>query len=91
MACGTPVVTSNVSCLPEIAGDAALLVDPTDVNCVAKAMYRLHDDEPLRQQLIQRGLARAKQFTWERCAHQTLTAYHQMAAIGGDSHPTPKR
>ncbi len=79
MACGTPVITSRLSCLPEIAGDAALLVDPTDVNQIADAMRRLHDDEALRRTLIDRGLARAKQFTWERCAQQTLGAYRRVA------------
>ncbi len=64
MACGTPVVTSNVSSLPEIAGDAALLVDPTSVDDIAEGIRRAVMDEPLRQHLIARGLVRARQFSW---------------------------
>lgn len=81
MACGTPVVTSRVSCLPEITGDAALLVDPTDVGEIAEAICRVHGDESLRRTLIQRGIERASQFTWERCAEQTLDVYRRMAAL----------
>ena len=72
MACGTPVLTSSTSSLPEIAGDAALLVDPTDTAALATALARLADDTALRADLQQRGLARAARFTWERCAQETL-------------------
>jgi len=64
MACGTPVVTSNTTALPEVAGDAALLVDPTSVEQIASAMRRIVSDTPLRQQLHEKGLARAAQFSW---------------------------
>ncbi len=72
MAAGTPVVCSHASALPEVAGDAALLVDPYDVEALAEAMRRLLEDEALRAELIERGLERAKLFSWERCAQETL-------------------
>jgi alpha-1,3-rhamnosyl/mannosyltransferase len=75
MACGTPVVTSDVSSLPETVGDAALLIDPLDVDGLAGAIRRLWDDEALRRDLRARGLARAREFSWERTARLTLEAY----------------
>jgi glycosyltransferase involved in cell wall biosynthesis len=75
LACGTPVVCSNRSSLPEVVGDAALLVDPTDVAALAGALERLLDDEPLRRDLRARGLARAARFTWSRTAAETLQVY----------------
>lgn len=74
MACGAPVITSTISSLPEVAGDAALLVDPLDPHAIAAAIMRVHDDAALRADLRQRGLARARQFTWEACARRTLEA-----------------
>ena len=64
MARGVPVLTSNLSAMPEVAGDAALLVDPTDVHSIADGLCRLATDSDLRDALIQAGLARAKEFTW---------------------------
>jgi glycosyltransferase involved in cell wall biosynthesis len=78
MACGTPVVTSNASSLPEVVGDAALLVDPYDVDAIASAMLRLLEDPDLAQDLRQKGLTRARQFTWERTARETLAVYHEV-------------
>jgi glycosyltransferase involved in cell wall biosynthesis len=78
MACGTPVVTSTVSSLPEVAGDAALLVDPYDVPALAEALCRLLDDSALRQTLTARGTRQAASFTWERAAAQLLAIYRQM-------------
>jgi alpha-1,3-rhamnosyl/mannosyltransferase len=77
MACGVPVLASNVSSLPEVVGDAGLLVDPSDVDAIAQGMVRLWDDEALRRDLSARGLRRAAGFSWERTARQTLTAYRQ--------------
>ncbi|MBZ0279837.1 MAG: glycosyltransferase family 4 protein [Anaerolineae bacterium] len=74
MYAGTPVITSSTSSLPELVGDAGLLVDPLDVDSIAYAMSQLSDDVSLRQQLIERGHIQAAQFTWERAAQQTLTA-----------------
>jgi glycosyltransferase involved in cell wall biosynthesis len=75
MACGTPVVTSNVSSLPEVAGDAALLVDPYNVGEIAEAMRRVLQGPTLAEELRAKGLERAKQFTWEQTARQTLSVY----------------
>jgi glycosyltransferase involved in cell wall biosynthesis len=74
MACGTPVVCSNVSSLPEVAGDAAVPVDPLDVKELAAAMERVLGDEELRAGLIKRGFEQAKRFSWEKCARETLHA-----------------
>jgi len=75
MACGTPVLTSNVSSLPEVAGDAALLVPPTDVDAIADGLTRLLGDAALRADLAARGLRRVAAFSWERCAQETLAVY----------------
>ncbi len=75
MACGTPVVVSNVSSLPEVVGDAALLVDPTDVEAWTIALQRLLTDDVLWQELHRKGLRRARQFSWERAARETLAVY----------------
>ncbi|MBX3065774.1 MAG: glycosyltransferase family 4 protein [Anaerolineae bacterium] len=72
MRCGSPVLCSNTSSLPELAGDAAILVDPLDVNAIADGMHRLVSDESLRRTLIQRGNEQVKKFTWQRAAIQTL-------------------
>ena len=64
-ACGTPVLTSNVTSLPEIAGDAACLVDPASDDAIAAGLARLHADEGLRATLVARGLARAPQYSWD--------------------------
>lgn len=79
MVCGAPVVASNVSSLPEVVGDAGLLVDPTDEAALANALARVADDADLRTELRARGLARAKLFSWERCARETLAAMRQAA------------
>jgi glycosyltransferase involved in cell wall biosynthesis len=79
---GVPVVTSNNSALPEIAGDAALLVDPTDVDAIADAMLRLSQDEALRQRLIEAGYANVKRFSWEKAARETLAVLLEAAKEG---------
>ena len=80
MACGTPVVTSNVSSLPEIAGDAALLVDPYDPLSIADGITRAVTDESVRQELSRRGLARARQFSWEQSVAATHRIYMEVLA-----------
>ena len=70
MACGTPVVCSEASSLPEVAGDAALLVDPLDVDSWAAAMREALSDEELRRTLVARGLAQARRFSWEQAARE---------------------
>jgi glycosyltransferase involved in cell wall biosynthesis len=79
MACGTPVLTSDVSSLPEVAGDAALLVPPTDVEAIADGLTRLLGDAALRSDLAARGLRRVAAFSWERCARETLAVYTKVA------------
>jgi glycosyltransferase involved in cell wall biosynthesis len=71
MACGTPVLTSDVSALPEVAGGAALLVDPRDVGSIRDGIARLLTDEPLRRRLKEAGVERASRFSWERTARLT--------------------
>lgn len=77
MACGTPTIVSNVSSLPEVVGDAGLLVPPDDVEGWTEAMYRLLEDGALRQVLSEKGLRRAAQFSWEKAAQQHLEVYHR--------------
>jgi glycosyltransferase involved in cell wall biosynthesis len=77
MACGTPVITSDLSSLPEIVGSAALLVNPYDEGEIANAIVRLLTDTALRRRLAIDGAARAKTFTWESTADKTLALYHQ--------------
>ncbi len=78
MACGVPVVTSNVSSLPEVAGDAAILINPYSVDELADGIWRILSDEELRTQCIKKGIERAKSFTWERCAKNTLDAFNEV-------------
>ena len=78
MACGTPVVCSNVASLPEVVGDAALTVAPDDTEGLAAAIARVLDDPALADDLRRRGLERARQFTWERCARETLAVYQEL-------------
>jgi glycosyltransferase involved in cell wall biosynthesis len=79
MACGAPVITSGVSSLPEVAGDAAILVDPRDCRAVAGALRMVLGDEELREDLSQRGRQRSQLFTWERTAGKTLDVYRAAA------------
>jgi glycosyltransferase involved in cell wall biosynthesis len=78
MACGIPVVTSNTSSLPEVAGDAALLVDPYSVDEIAAAMRRVLCDPDVAAELCAKGLQRAKQFSWERTARETIAVYEKV-------------
>ncbi|NJK78802.1 MAG: glycosyltransferase family 4 protein [Chloroflexaceae bacterium] len=77
MACGTPIITSNVSSLPEVVGDAALLVDPYNLAALTAAMQQVLDDAALAQRLRERGLARARLFTWGQAARTVLESYEQ--------------
>jgi glycosyltransferase involved in cell wall biosynthesis len=81
MACGTPVVTSNVSSLPEVAGDAALLVDPYDADAIADGIRRAVTDESLRADLIARGLARARTFSWSQSVAKIHRIYMEVLAL----------
>jgi glycosyltransferase involved in cell wall biosynthesis len=80
MACGTPVVTSNTSSLPEVVGDAAIRVDPTNIEQIANAIWLVLSQPALAAKLREKGLSRAAQFTWEKTAKDTIAIYE---AIGG--------
>lgn len=82
MACGCPVVTSNVSSLPEVVGDAALTVDPLDTEAIGDALQRVLTDRALADNLRARGRERARQFTWEKTARATLAVYEKVASGG---------
>jgi glycosyltransferase involved in cell wall biosynthesis len=81
MACGTPVVTSNVSSLPEVVGDAAILVKPENVFDIARGIREVLTDEALRAELIRRGYEQAARFSWERTARQVLDIYVESADV----------
>jgi len=87
MASGTPVVTSNVSSLPEVAGDAAVLVDPYDPVAIADGIHRVLTDEGLRRDLRRRGLARAHQFSWEQSVRRVREIYSE---AGGTPYGAPR-
>jgi glycosyltransferase involved in cell wall biosynthesis len=81
MTLGAPVVTSNTSSLPEVAGDAALLVNPSDVEELANAVLQIISDTQLRNELIKKGKARASLFSWERTALETLDVYKSIQGM----------
>ena len=72
---GLPVIASAATCLPEVCGDAALLVDPLDTDAIAAALARVLGEPELARELVGRGRARAEKFTWRECASKTLAAY----------------
>jgi len=80
MACGAPVLTSNVTSIPEVAGDAAILIDPRDTAAIADGLKRMLTDAALRHALREKGLARSASFSWASCARATFASYQ--AAIG---------
>ena len=96
MACGTPVVTSNVASLPEVVGNAALLRDPRDYGGLADAVYSVLTDRTLEELLIERGRSHVKKFTWERTAEETLEVYESVMGLSTkvidsySAHPSPK-
>ncbi|WP_117017282.1 glycosyltransferase family 4 protein [Aeribacillus pallidus] len=80
MACGCPVIVSNVASLPEVCGDAALYVDPYNPEDIAEKMKLLLSDDKLREELRRKGLERAKMFSWEKCAKETLKVIEEVLA-----------
>ena len=80
MACGTPVITSKTTSLPEVAGDAALLVNPEDPEEIAGGIVRVLEDLTFREMLRSKGFERARQFTWERTARDTLAVYREVCS-----------
>jgi glycosyltransferase involved in cell wall biosynthesis len=79
MASGTPVVTSNVSSLPEVVGDAAVLINPYDPESIADGIRRVLSDDTLRADLKARGLARARQFSWQASVERVRQIYRDVA------------
>ena len=79
MSLDCPVLCSDASSIPEVVGDAACLFDPTDVGAICNALDLVIGSSDLRAQLIQRGRKRASQFTWERCAEQSMEVYRDLA------------
>jgi glycosyltransferase involved in cell wall biosynthesis len=80
MASGTPVITSNVSSLPEVVGDAAMLIDPYEPDAIAGAMRRVLADDRLRDDMRERGLARAREFSWDRSIRRVREIYDEVLA-----------
>ncbi|SMP72766.1 alpha-1,3-rhamnosyl/mannosyltransferase [Desulfonatronum zhilinae] len=93
MACGVPVLTANRASLPEVAGDAALLVDPEDEQAIREGLERLLTDERFRSTATERGLKQATRFTWAACVDQTVRVYQQVAGHQASpsfsQHPSP--
>ncbi len=84
MACGTPVICSNVSSLPEVAGDAAIQVDPLDVEALAQALYHVISDDGLCRELVERGYRQVQRFSWQRCTRETMQVFEEAARTSGD-------
>jgi len=76
---GCPVITSNISSLPEAGGDAAMYVDPENVNDIAEKMNKLINDKKLREELVEKGKKQVKKFSWEKAAKETLEVLQQVA------------
>lgn len=92
MACACPVIASRRGSLAEVIGDAAAVIDPEDVHSIARELYMLATDQPLKNRLRAAGLAQAAKYDWARCAAETLKIYHQLAGIpahGDASAPHP--
>ena len=88
MASGTAVVTSNVSSLPEVTGDAAVLVDPQSQDEIASGICRVLEDDVFREQLVIKGRTRAKQFSWDRSIKRILEIYRETSH--SDNRPSGK-
>ena len=84
MACGTPVISANVASMPEVIGDAGLLVNPFEVDEICNAMERMMDDEMMRCELIEKGLERVQRYTWENSANVLLDVYKKILHEAGE-------
>lgn len=80
MQCGSPIIASNTTSIPEVVGDAGTLVDPLDEEALSHAMFKLYKDTKLQDEMRIKGLTQAKKFSWERCANATINAY-QLAIL----------
>lgn len=78
MRCGVPVITSTTSCMPEVAGGAALLCDPFDAEAMANSIIDLLNNQTKREELVKLGLERSQKFSWVENARQTIDIYHQI-------------
>ncbi len=78
MACGCPVVTTNTSSLPEVVGEAGIMVNPYDTRSLVQAMRRVLTDDKLRDNMVRKGLEHARQFSWEKAARQTMEVYQSV-------------
>src|SRR6185369_2609693 len=81
MKCGTPVIVGNKTSLPEVVGDAALAVDPFDVDAIAGAIKKVVNDSAMRRELSIKGQERASEFTWRETAKKTLAVYKEVAKV----------
>jgi len=81
MSCGCPVVASNASSIPEVVGDAGLLVNPRDIKGLAQAMRRVLTDNKLRRDMVKKGLEESKRFSWEKTAERTQEVYNKVASV----------
>ncbi|WP_162053123.1 glycosyltransferase family 4 protein [Pontibacter pamirensis] len=75
MQCGVPVITSNTSSLPEVVGDAGIMVAPTDLDALCQGMLSIYNNPALREKMVEKSIERAGRFSWERCANETVEAY----------------
>jgi glycosyltransferase involved in cell wall biosynthesis len=75
---GTPVITSKITSMPEVAGEAGLLVDPFKVEDIAKSIKKVLSDKALHEKLVKDGYLQAKKFSWKKCAQQTLRLYQEV-------------
>ncbi|PIN89775.1 glycosyltransferase family 1 protein [Candidatus Pacearchaeota archaeon CG10_big_fil_rev_8_21_14_0_10_32_14] len=78
MSCGCPVITSNTSSIPEVVGDAGIMINPNDVDELAKQIKRVLSDKKLRENMKQKGLKQSKKFSWEKCAREHLEVYEEV-------------
>lgn len=84
MACGCPVITSNTSSLPEVVGDAGIMVDPYDVDILASMMDKVLNDKNLRESMVQKGIERSSMFSWDKCAVETLNVLKKVSILNSD-------
>src|SRR5205823_2035716 len=81
MACGCPVITSNISSMPEVAGNAALYVNPLSIDDIKSKIKMLVGDDSLKKELITKGLDRSKNFSWQKCVDETVQVYQEVLGI----------
>jgi glycosyltransferase involved in cell wall biosynthesis len=78
MACGVPIITSNTSSLPEVVGNAGIMVDPNDIESLSDEMYRVLKDKELKHRMSRDGLKRSKMFTWEKTMNDVIEIYNEV-------------